>query len=356
MTTTMNESGISAATLEKFRTVLSKHTIGEIKQDSSGIENALNVAFSNLSKITAQVAQEALLQYFNDKGKITDIKNIVPDADKLIAAVTNLERTEISIKVLDARWASFSDEWRTDSATKSAYQQYTQKLNNNLDASKNYIKTYADTYGLNINPDVDSKESILDKAIGEGFGQKFYKALNKVFNYANILELIYDAIFGDLSNETDALDFTNNLLNLMPKLSGTAFIEGSAGYIAGNSTISKLLSNVINIETAENFLVKQLPTISAKGLVGMLSRGVIVGIATELAYQGGYKFGTWLWDTLGVYDSDWYLKSSEWICQNILGMQSMEEIEATYTVSFLLSSTFKNNSNKMLTYETLGTL
>ena len=48
----------------------------------------------------------------------------------------------------------------------------------------------------------------------------------------------------------------------------------------------------------DNKLLAQIPHLSTKAILSAAARGVIVGIATDLAYKGGYIAGEYIWDNL----------------------------------------------------------
>lgn len=68
---------------EKALELIQKHTIGGIKDGNTAFEDAWEIGFSNLSKITAQFAFEYDLQHFGNYERFSRFKDKLFDFSQL---------------------------------------------------------------------------------------------------------------------------------------------------------------------------------------------------------------------------------------------------------------------------------
>ena len=71
------ESILNSSFIEQAKKLLEKHTIGTVsdpEEEQSTAEKNWELAYSNLSKITAQLVFELTLKYFKDTNAIENFK------------------------------------------------------------------------------------------------------------------------------------------------------------------------------------------------------------------------------------------------------------------------------------------
>lgn len=162
---------------------------------------------------------------------------------------------------------------------------------------KTEVQLLADSKGININVKQDDLTTTLDKLVGQGYGKLFNESMDNLFKYNDYIKLVYSTIDEKLpKDESSQQDYLKDVMNLIPKFAGDSFVKGTAGAIYGAEAGAISLSSIVKSEGLKHLesLAQKIPAISAKGLVGILSRGIITGILTDISYKAGYEFGEWL--------------------------------------------------------------
>lgn len=151
-----------------------------------------------------------------------------------------------------------------------------------LDKINDTVTDTARQYSLDISR-LDSPETILDKVVGEGYGKSYFDHITKIFNYANFARLTLDAADVESDSAESLFAYTAGWVNY----TATVVEAQVVGFV------SQSLDNFL-----DNKLLAQIPHLSTKAILSAAARGVIVGIATDLAYKGGYIAGEYIWDNL----------------------------------------------------------
>ncbi|WLF84388.1 calcium-binding protein [Moraxella sp. ZY210820] len=235
-------------------------------------------------KLTAQVVFETSLKYFNDNKLIEKTKHKYPDIVQIEMLAIQVHNMKVNLETLQSSQFSRHPEFNKIKIN----------LKEQIADLQTAVQLLADDKGININVKHDDLTTTLDKLVGQGYGKLFNESMDKLFKYNDYIKLVYNTFDEKLSSDTSKqVDYVKDVLNLSSKLSGGAFVDGSAGLLYGAKQGAISLSSIIQSEGLKHLesLAQKIPTISAKGVVGILSRGVITGILTDLSYKGGYAFG-----------------------------------------------------------------
>ncbi|STZ00527.1 Leukotoxin [Moraxella lacunata] len=334
---------------EKALELLQKHTIGGIKDGNTAFEDAWGIGFSNLSKITAQFAFEYDLQHFGDYERFSRFKDKLFDFSQLQTIAIHADRAKTHLEVL--RNSSFTQH--------QEFKIIEQRLINTVLELNKGILEISNKNALNINVDSDSLSTILDKAYGNGYSQNFLKGLNKIFDYNQYIKLIYDTFNKDFKEVGDKSDYLQNLLGVIPKLAGSAFIDGKAGFVLGGEmSITRLATQpfVSHLEVVEKWASK-LPTLSAKDFMGGLSRGLLVGILTDVTYKMSYagaeKF-LWGWLFEEIYGEtayEIYADEFEDLYSTIFQHLTADKLNAVIAFNTMILGNFVNEQGQSVITE-----
>lgn len=337
---------------EEFRKVFEKHSFGSLTdKDNSDYEKIWEAAFSNQAKLVAHVVFETSLKYLSDNKMIEATKHKYPDIVQIEMLVIQVNHMKSNLEAL--RSSQF--------VKHPEFNQIELKFKEQVADLQTAIQLLADDKNININVKEDDLTTTLDKLVGQGYGKLFNDSMDKLFKYNDYIKMVYNTFDKDMPSDTSKqADYLKDALNFIPKLSGGAFVEGSAGLLYGAKQGAVSLSSMVQSEGLKYLesLAQKIPAISAKGVVGILSRSVITGILTDVSYKLGYAFGKWMF-TEGfdavfgkeLYEMDWFINFTDTAYSTIFQDLTGTELNAVIAFNTMVLGNFVNNQGKSVVME-----
>ena len=331
--------------IEEARKLIEKHSLGSVT-DKEYYEQVWEVASGNLMKLTAQVVFETSLKYLSDNKLIENTKHKYPDIAQIEMLAIKAHHLQANLDALQSSKLSKHPDFKEINA-------HFKEVVANF---KTEVQLLADSKGININVKQDDLTTTLDKLVGQGYGKLFNESMDSLFKYNDYIKLIYSTIDEKLpKDESSQQDYLKDVMNLIPKLAGDSFVKGTAGAIYGAEAGAISLSSIVKSEGLKHLesLAQKIPAISAKGLVGILSRGIIVGILSDLSYKGGYAFGEWVFTDVfkkafgkELYEMESFINFTDTAYSTIFQHLTGTELNAVIAFNTMILGNFVNEQGK----------
>ncbi|WP_296211402.1 calcium-binding protein [Psychrobacter sp. UBA3480] len=329
-------------TPEQYLKALINGDEGEI---TNSPENATANIYSNNVKVLMALRQTVKYEtiVLNAAEKIEEGKAITLNAqaaDTFQGLAESKHNVQINIDYMNEKITAASTQVKKDywQNAKSFQLIELEKIND----------TVADTarqHSLDINR-LDSPETILDKVVGEGYGKSYFDHITKIFNYANFARLTLDAADVESDSAESLFAYTAGWVNY----TATVVEAQAVGFV------SRSLDNFL-----DNKLLAQIPHLSTKAILSAAARGIIVGIATDLAYKGGYIAGELIWDNLftELYDEtayEYYAEEFDAFYASILNDLTGDDLSAVIAFNTMVLGNFINAEGESVVIEDTASL
>ena len=331
--------------IEEARKLIEKHSFGSVT-DKEGYEEVWEVASSNFMKLTAQIVFETSLKYFSDNKLIENTKHRYPDIVQIEMLAIKAHHLQANLDALQSSKLSKHPDFKEINA-------HFKEVVSNF---KTEVQLLADSKGININVKQDDLTTTLDKLVGQGYGKLFNESMDNLFKYNDYIKLVYSTIDEKLpKDESSQQDYLKDVMNLIPKFAGDSFVKGTAGAVYGAEAGAISLSSLVKSEGLKHLesLAQKIPAISAKGLAGVLSRGIITGILTDISYKAGYEFGEWLF-TKGfdwafgkeLYEMEGFINFADNFYSTIFSHLTADKLNAVIAFNTMILGNFVNEQGK----------
>lgn len=327
---TINEmGGITKFAIDSVLKAARDNTIGDPGSKDT-LYQTLSMIFSNTSKASIILLGETIFHHFYSKDKdLTLLRRLSSKHIEVASLAIDKQRQMAMLEALEEHMKS------SKNPNVKYYDRLRKTLSDNIEALGKKMSEYTallEKYGVKFN---DKPEKILDKIIDEKYGKYLSKKLGDFFNYGNLIKALLTEF--DNSNPEAMLDWTTTL----------------SSALAG---ISNPVNDFINDGVKSNLnIVKKIPILSAKNLVSIMSRGVIVGVLTDLSFKAGYVIGEKIF-TKGfkalfgetLYEMEGFINTTDTILPVLLNDLSGNELDNAMTVRLLLTNTFRNEDNDII--------
>ncbi|OBX88455.1 putative Ig domain-containing protein [Moraxella nonliquefaciens] len=336
--------------IEEARKLIEKHSFGSVT-DKEGYEEVWEVASSNFMKLTAQIVFETSLKYFSDNKLIENTKHRYPDIVQIEMLAIKAHHLQANLDALQSSKLSKHPDFKEINA-------HFKEVVANF---KTEVQLLADSKGININVKQDDLTTTLDKLVGQGYGKLFNESMDNLFKYNDYIKLVYSTIDEKLpKDESSQQDYLKDVMNLIPKFAGDSFVKGTAGAVYGAEAGAISLSSLVKSEGLKHLesLAQKIPAISAKGLAGVLSRGIITGILTDISYKAGYEFGEWLF-TKGfdwafgkeLYEMESFINFTDTAYSTIFSHLTADKLNAVIAFNTMILGNFVNEQGQSVITE-----
>ena len=338
--------------IEEVRKILEKHSFGSITDDDNNYYETLwEVASSNFSKIISQVAFETSLKYFSDNKLIENTKHRYPD-------IVQIEMLAIKTHHLQANLDALQNSKLSKHPNFKEINAHFKEVVANF---KTEVQLLADSKGININVKQDDLTTTLDKLVGQGYGKLFNESMDNLFKYNDYIKLVYSTIDEKLpKDESSQQDYLKDVMNLIPKFAGDSFVKGTAGAVYGAEAGAISLSNIIKSDGLKYLedLAQKVPALSAKGVLGVLSRGFITGVLTDVSYKVGYAFGELIFTTgfekvfgKELYEMESFINFTDTAYSTIFQHLTGTELNAVIAFNTMILGNFVNEQGQSVITE-----
>lgn len=176
----------------------------------------------------------------------------------------------------------------------------------------------------------DSPKTIFDKVIGHTeISKNVFNLLGNIFNYTEFIRMAVQDV--NTANTENVSNYVMNWITYGSQLAGPA---------------KKFIDNGVN-----SGLLSKIPVLSAKNLVSIAARGVIVGVLTDMSYKAGYAFGERIWNKkfeewYGVTATEYYADDFEAIYSTIFQHLTGNELNAVIAFNTMILGNFINQQRE----------
>lgn len=320
-------------------------TIALINGDISKIVNSSDEASANLfsNYLKSLVAIRQTIRYENVIRYVAESTDIEATANKLNDKALDIfhglaEKKHNLLTQIEFAKQNISSSILLEDKIK--WQEVRDIALKELDKVNENIEIERKLFGVRISH-LDTPEQILDKIVGENYGKTYFNELTKVFNYANFLRLTFDGTKLEETNAQAIFDYTASWINYTATV-----VEGKAvGFV------SEKLDDVLHGK-----LFAGIAHLSTKTILATATRGVIVGVMTDISYKLGYIGGAWLWDTKfkewhGVTASEYYADEFQTLYSTIFQHLTADKLNAVIAFNTFLLGNFVNPQGKSVIVE-----
>lgn len=322
-----NDDGWLEKTLQEIKESIYNNTVGGIT-DNEEINRALLIyGKSKLSQAAMEYISELVLREVSKLNPdwVTYAGKVPKGYDDAIRAIMLKATAEEQLK-------------RATSINKAYLQQQVKHAQDNLER---VAKKFPDL----IKNTKSSANEMLNNVIHKGFGVTLREAIiSKAFLVPQLFWLASEKVAE--GNEKQLKDYIGAVL-----LTGTGLGE----------------PNKIGWRLDEFKPFKRIAGMTPKTLIGHVAKTFAknagIGIASELAFEGGYALGKLIWGK-GVqaltgeelYEKDWFLGFVDDFFEHKFGYLSGETLDVAILVNQLIITTFRNAQGSTLTDDEVGAL
>ena len=319
---------------------IKNNAIGDISSDNSASRNLAEFMASRVDLFLTQFVGEALVQRIYTYMP-HEFAEKIAKMPKNIGIIITLGARKMMLESIVSHLDKVIELLPNNmsSAAKLNLASLTSTISKHLDEVSKHFTTELEAaynkYGARILFRGMTTKQILSEVVHEGFGEFLGKGLNAIFSVAGFVKLLIDGVNSEHPEKTAA-----SWLNFATGLFETWSVKG----------------------TLFPHFIENLPRLGRTELLGSLSRGVMVGIATDLAFHGGYLFGEkliwgWAFEKIfgkELYEMDWYMEYSDKFIPFLLGRLDKNKTEHVMAISQLLTRAFRGKDGGILELETLG--
>lgn len=310
-------------------------------------ENA-GLFVSNTNKLFAAMIVEDTLRTLYSINAIDKIKNISDDTFSTIGLSVQKQYLSDAVHQLKQ-----NAEQADNVVKKEIYQKSIDSINKYLDTINDNIRSNLLSKGID---DLDVSQTKSQDIIKKLFEQdlkvsvddidgKIFQNVSHVFNAGTLAFLLSNEINSE--NPEELLDRATYWTNWATSTILTTFPKWDVPF---TDDAFKILNSI--------------KSLSYPNLTSIAARGIITGIATDIAFKGGYWFGeeiVWgrsfkiIFDK-ELYEMDWFIEFSDKFYASYLGHLEGDNLNAVIAFNTMILGNFINQSGKSVVYDDTAVL